>query len=291
MTQTELRRGVGPRTLRPLLGLTLLALSQICAVASSLEIVIRHTFNGEPLQLGAVRYQNAAGENFSVTRASYLLSGLALERGDGSWLECSNAVAWMDVEKGRASVRVAEVPPGSYRSLRFDIGLDEVLNHADPAQFAAGHPLNPNLNGLHWNWQGGYIFLAVEGMWASNAASRNEPTQDTTRAPSPLNGERVGVRGGNVGTRSQAKERRGLNHPSPLTPLPVEGRGEPEAPAPGGFSFHLARDTNCVRINLAGALDLARRTGGTRLRSRAVAQRATAHLVFKGWFLDAFARG
>jgi cytochrome c peroxidase len=39
------------------------------------------------------------------------------------------------------------------------------LNHADVAKFPAQHPLNPNLNGLHWSWQGGFIFLALEGLW------------------------------------------------------------------------------------------------------------------------------
>ncbi|HWN97306.1 MAG TPA: N-acetylmuramic acid 6-phosphate etherase [Methylomirabilota bacterium] len=46
-------------------------------------------------------------------------------------------------------------------------------------------------------------------------------------APSPLNGERAGVRGGNVqhAFRDEGVE---TNHPSPSIPLPVEGRGKPE---------------------------------------------------------------
>jgi cytochrome c peroxidase len=140
-----------------------------CCGAASLELSIRHTFNGEPLQLDAVRYQNAAGEAFSVTRASYLLNGFALERADGVWLEFTNAAAWMDAEKNRVTVRVPEVPSAAYRSVRFHLGPDATANHADPAKLAADHPLNPNLNGLHWNWQGGYIFLALEGHWQTAA--------------------------------------------------------------------------------------------------------------------------
>ncbi len=49
--------------------------------------------------------------------------------------------------------------------MRFYLGLEAPDNHADPAKFPAGHPLNANLNGLHWDWQGGYIFLALEGLW------------------------------------------------------------------------------------------------------------------------------
>jgi cytochrome c peroxidase len=74
------------------------------------------------------------------------------------------------------------------------------MNHAGVSQVPADHPLNPNLNGLHWSWQGGYIFLALEGMWRS------------------------------------------AEHPF------------------DGWSYHLARDTNRMRVSLAVALDLARDT-------------------------------
>ena len=166
------------------------------ALGASLQIEITPKFSGEPIQPNSLRYQTSAGETFSITRVSYLVSGFALQRADGSWLELTNQVAWFDLEKNHSSHRVASVPPDNYRSLRFHIGLDEKLNHADVAQFPADHPLNPNLNGLHWSWQGGYIFLALEGMWR-NAGS----TLD-------------------------------------------------------GWAYHLARDTNRTRVNLAAPLDL-----------------------------------
>lgn len=134
-------------------------------LGASLEINITPKFSGELIQPDSLRYENSARENFSITRVSYLLTGFALERSDGSWLELTNEVAWFDLERSRLSHRVASVPSGEYRSIRFHIGPDEKVNHADPAQFPAAHPLSPNLNGLHWNWQGGYIFLALEGRW------------------------------------------------------------------------------------------------------------------------------
>lgn len=132
---------------------------------ASLQIEITPRFNGEPVQPDSLRYRTSAGETFSVTRISYLLTGFALERGDGVWFELTNQIAWLDFEKGRSTVRLNDLPAGQYRSLRFHVGPDEKDNHADTAKFPAEHPLNPNLNGLHWSWQGGYIFLAVEGMW------------------------------------------------------------------------------------------------------------------------------
>ncbi|MDB6024046.1 MAG: hypothetical protein JWM68_269 [Verrucomicrobiales bacterium] len=132
---------------------------------ASLEIAVRHTFNGEPIELDSLRYKNAAGETLSVMRLSYLLSGFALQRDDGSWEELPGQFAWMDARQNRTSIRLEHTRSGIYRAVRYSVGVDPVMNHADPAKLPPDHPLNPNLNGLHWNWQGGYIFLALEGLY------------------------------------------------------------------------------------------------------------------------------
>lgn len=135
------------------------------ASANSLSVSVRHTFNGEPLQLNSLRYQSAASETLSITRVSYLLSGFALQRADGSWFELTNQIAWLDAENDRTSFHLDSIPAEAFSSIRFQIGPDTQDNHADIAGFGAAHPLNPNLNNLYWSWQGGFIFLALEGMW------------------------------------------------------------------------------------------------------------------------------
>ena len=145
------------------------------ALGASLQIEITPKFSGQSIQPDSLRYQTSSGETFSITRVSYLLSGFALQRADGSWLELTNEVAWFDLEKSRSSHRISSVPSGDYRALRFHLGPDAQQNHLDPAQYPPDHPLNANLNNLHWNWQGGYIFLALEGMWQERRApSRRE---------------------------------------------------------------------------------------------------------------------
>lgn len=138
--------------------------------AASLEIVIEPVFHGEPLRLGSMCYQNAAGETLSFTRLSYLLSGIGVERDNGEWIELPETIAWMDANSNRNSIRIENLPNGDIRAVRFHIGPDAATNSADVAKFPATHPLNPNLNGLHWSWQGGFIFMAVEGMFRSNDA-------------------------------------------------------------------------------------------------------------------------
>jgi cytochrome c peroxidase len=57
------------------------------------------------------------------------------------------------------------IPAGQYDRLRIWVGLAPEVNHQDPAGYPAEHPLNPEVNGLHWGWAGGYVFMAVEGDW------------------------------------------------------------------------------------------------------------------------------
>lgn len=150
---------------------------------ATLEIAVRHTFQGEPLLLDSLRYRNAAGETLSVTRLSYLLSGFAVEREDGVWLEVPDRDAWMDAATRRTLVRLDDLPEGKYRALRFHLGPDSQANIADPTKLPADHPLNPNLNGLHWTWQTGYIFLAAEGHYRTGSSELKGYAHHLARDP------------------------------------------------------------------------------------------------------------
>ena len=50
------------------------------ASAATLQIEITPKFSGENLQPASFRYQTSAGETFSITRVSYLVSSVAPTR-------------------------------------------------------------------------------------------------------------------------------------------------------------------------------------------------------------------
>ena len=135
---------------------------------SRLTVLFRHAIDGNPLHLDSLRYKNASQETYSVERLSYLLSGFVLESETGERHSLDDQYAWIDLARRRVSLDLAQIPKGRYRSLTFQIGIDPKTNHDETAAFPATHPLNPNLNGLHWSWQGGYIFLALEGKWRAS---------------------------------------------------------------------------------------------------------------------------
>jgi len=60
-----------------------------------------------------------------------------------------------------------------------------------------------------------------------DASAYKNSRDAATDSPSPLNGERAGVRGGKA-ERVRHCESHGQYHPSPSFPLPVEGRGRPD---------------------------------------------------------------
>ncbi len=134
--------------------------------AATLTMTVRATFADAPLRFDALQFTNVAGETVSVSRCDLLLSDFAFRRTDGVWLEQTNSVALLKLAESRSSFHLTEIPTGQFDQVRFNVGVSQAVNHSDVTKYPADHPLNPNFNGLHWSWQGGYIFTALEGMWS-----------------------------------------------------------------------------------------------------------------------------
>ena len=126
---------------------------------------IQPEFRSQPLVLDALTNVTSAGQVISVTRLDCLVSGVGLRRSDGSWWEATNFFAYLSAREGRLGFTVPATPAGPWDRLRFSLGLPPEVNHRSPNDYPPNHPLHPSVNGLHWGWQGGYVFLAREGNW------------------------------------------------------------------------------------------------------------------------------
>lgn len=120
----------------------------------------------------------------SVSRLDFLVSNLALLSENGTWVESQDWFAYFSAGSGRLAAQTSGgVPSGKYTTIRFDIGVPAAQDQADPAQWPAEHPLNPAVCGLHWGWQGGYVFMAVEGHWQWADGTKDGFSYHLARSP------------------------------------------------------------------------------------------------------------
>ncbi|MEI7657993.1 MAG: MbnP family protein [Phycisphaerae bacterium] len=165
------------RLARPFPLIATLGLAVACGSASAgpgdgarVWLRIRPVIGGAPLRFDDVSLRTAAGQTLSVTRLDSLVGHVRLEGDDGR-LATSDSTGFISFGANRDSFEACAAPMGRYTTLAFDVGVAPAINHADPAALGPTDALNPQVNGMHWSWQGGYVFLALEGRYVSGDAS------------------------------------------------------------------------------------------------------------------------
>ena len=162
-------RSIFPR----LLGLALLVGAALDVSAGVLRLEFRPHGESSPLAEGG-EFDGGGNGELTLSRLDFLVSGLALQRTDGTWIEAvPDWVDFVSTGKRRLTVRCDGVEEAEYQRIRFRIGVDPEMDRSDPAVYGPDHPLHPNVCGLHWSWQGGYIYLALEGQSSKPAEDGN----------------------------------------------------------------------------------------------------------------------
>lgn len=140
------------------------------APAQKLRLEFEPRWADTPLKLVSA-LPGAEASDLTVTRLDGLLSELALQRMDGTWLKSRDWFVFLSAGKGRLSASADGLPAEEFKTIRFRVGVNSELNSSDPQQWPAEHPLHPDVCGLHWGWRSGYVFLALEGHWSPDSAT------------------------------------------------------------------------------------------------------------------------
>jgi cytochrome c peroxidase len=151
----------------------LAAVSAATASAGALHLEFRPHHGGTPLAKGGT-FAGGTNGDLTLARLDFLITSLALRKTDGTWVE--SAPDWADfvsTGKRRLTVRCDGVAAADYQAIRFRIGLDPRTDLIDPSVYPPSHPLHPDFCGLHWSWQGGYIYLALEGQSTKSVQGGN----------------------------------------------------------------------------------------------------------------------
>ncbi len=133
-----------------------------------LQLEIEPQWQGRPLALNRQLPGGHVAE-LSISRLDGLLSQLELQRMDGTWLASDQWFVFLSVEKQRLSGLADGLPAQEFKAIRFRVGVDAKTDASDPKIWPPDHPLHPDVCGLHWGWSSGYVFLALEGHWGTNA--------------------------------------------------------------------------------------------------------------------------
>lgn len=128
-----------------------------------LELRFYPRFGTDTLKSGR-KYRTVGGDSVRLTMARFYVSEISLVDSLGAekpligtyLVDVLDTVA---ASKGYSSLTLNALP-GTYRGLRFRIGVPFDQNHRDPTTQSA--PLGTDA-GMFWSWNSGYIFHRVEG--------------------------------------------------------------------------------------------------------------------------------
>lgn len=147
--------------------------SVAAACGATLAVKIEPSVGERRLGGDSQQFRTSAGQLVAMSRLDFLVSDWRLRRRDGRWIAPADFAAFVSASSGRTAFEVKNVARGDYDRIMFSVGVPPRINSRDPAGYPADHPLNPNLNGLHWGWQGGFVFMAMEGAWWSAGNERS----------------------------------------------------------------------------------------------------------------------
>lgn len=116
-----------------------------------------------------LRYQNEVGDSFSCETFMYYISNISFTDNSGNtWYEPESYHLVNAANLNSCKFNVNGVPPATYTSMTFMIGVDSARN-VSGAQTGALDPAH----GMFWTWVSGYVMAKFEGKSPQSTAGFN----------------------------------------------------------------------------------------------------------------------
>ncbi|MCS6934414.1 MAG: hypothetical protein NZM35_04590 [Chitinophagales bacterium] len=123
-------------------------------------IHVHATFGNQPLSFVNTFYNDGAGKEYFFSKLKFYLSHVQLIRTDNTPVPLTDA-AYIDWSDEAWKKFIGKADAGTYKGLRFFVGLDKQQNSLKPDDYDADHPLGPK-DEMFWEWLG-YRFINFEG--------------------------------------------------------------------------------------------------------------------------------
>ncbi|MCB9194714.1 MAG: hypothetical protein H6598_00635 [Flavobacteriales bacterium] len=102
------------------------------------------------------------GNTCSFTRAEMYLSNIQFTDDEMNML--SFPVSYVLISPEETTYNIGELSGNLHvHTMNLTVGVDSVANASDPASYSSGEALAYQTPSMHWNWNSGYIFIALEG--------------------------------------------------------------------------------------------------------------------------------
>ena len=135
-----------------------------------LSINIKYSVNGKALITDSLCYHNEAGNEFMITEIQWFISKMELQDEQGEWIALEPRITYIDTNIPESqTLKIASIPVGKYKTLRFTFGLDEEDNQT-------GIYSDPPESNMFWPEMlgGGYHYMKLNGKFV-NAESQLVP--------------------------------------------------------------------------------------------------------------------
>ena len=117
-------------------------------------------------------YTLTGGRKISVSLAQLYLSGIELQKADGTWYSLPGAIV-LKVQETEPFAVNADVPVGNYQNIRFNVGLDAATNAITPT--ATDTALNrPEMWFGSTAQPAGYVFVNFQGSLDTTAKANSD---------------------------------------------------------------------------------------------------------------------
>lgn len=133
---------------------------------TDINLNIFHKLGDEDFEL-FTSAQNNLGQSFETKRMEYYISEISLIHDGGTETVIEDLYILANADE-TTSIELGNYDVTQMEAIRFHIGVDEAVNHNDPAAYPANHPLAPQNPSMHWGWASGYRFIAFEGTSGPN---------------------------------------------------------------------------------------------------------------------------
>ena len=127
----------------------------------TVELRLSVQSGGAPLVYNDIRYQNEAGNFYSVTKFNFLMTEIAISGGGGA-VPLAEAIGGQFPDPGTESYTFENVPVGDFDTLLFEWGAAGGLNEDGALPLGIIAPWPPM-------WGGGYHAMQFEGNWNQDA--------------------------------------------------------------------------------------------------------------------------